>query len=141
MTSTPVLTFSELVRAAEQDPAAYHAVDKRTRLRTIQTHYRDEFEHIRVQHQAGASGRNTITQLTALADYLVRGIVRFGMSEIKGGEKLRDRIAICALGGYGRGELNPYSDIDLCLIYSGRLDKTVQQLNEYLVPMFWDVGF
>lgn len=141
MTSTPVLTFSELVRAAEHDPAAYHAVDKRTRLRTIQTHYRDEFEQIRAQHQAGASGRNTITQLTALADYLVRGIVRFGMSEIKGGEKLRDRIAVCALGGYGRGELNPYSDIDLCLIYSGRLDKSVQQLNEYLVPMFWDVGF
>jgi len=139
--SASALTFSELVRAAETDPAAYHAVDKRTRLRTIQTHYQDEFERIRAHHRDGASGRNVIMQLTALADYLVRGIVRFGLSEIKGGEKLRSRIAICALGGYGRGELNPYSDIDLCLIYSGRLDSTLKQLNEYLVPMFWDVGF
>ena len=141
MSLTSALSFSELVRAAEHDPAAYHAVDKRTRLRTIQSHYRDEFDRIRGHHREGASGRNIITQLTALADYLVRGIVRFGLSEVKGGEKLRGRIAICALGGYGRGELNPCSDIDLCLIYSGRLDKTVQQLNEYLVPMFWDVGF
>ena len=141
MNSASALTFSELVQAAEFDPAAYHAVDKRARLRTIQAHYRDEFERIRGHHREGASGRNIITQLTALADYLVRGIVRFGLSEVKGGEKLRHRIAICALGGYGRGELNPYSDIDLCLIYSGRLDSAIKQLNEYLVPMFWDVGF
>lgn len=141
MNSASALTFSELVRATEHDPVAYHAVDKRTRLRTIQSHYRDEFERIRELHSQGASGRNVITQLTALADYLVRGILRFGLSDVKHGEKLRKRIAVCALGGYGRGELNPHSDIDLCLVYSGRLDKALQEFNEFLVPMFWDVGF
>ena len=96
MSAIPALTFPELVKAAEQDPAAYHAVDKRARLRTIQAHYREEFDRIRALHAAGASGRNVITQLTALADYLVRGIVRFGLSEIDKPEKVRGRIAVCA---------------------------------------------
>jgi [protein-PII] uridylyltransferase len=46
-------------------------------------------------------------------------------------------ICLMALGGYGRGELCPYSDIDLLILHSGEAD------NEKIaaaVRFFWDMG-
>lgn len=127
--------------AAERDPDAFRAVSAASRLRAIRTYHQEEWRHIRARHAEGASGRNVINQITALADHLVRGVVRFGLAEAKCGPRLRKRIAVCALGGYARGELNPHSDLDLCLIYTGRIDRELKALNDFLVPMLWDVGF
>lgn len=141
LSTSPTTPFSELVLLAQSDPAAFRAVSSAARFRAIQDYYREEWGRIRERHRAGASGRYVLTQLTAVADRLVRGIVSFGLCEVKHRDRLRNRIAVCALGGYGRGELSPHSDLDLCLVYTGRLDRDVKALNEYLVPIFWDVGF
>ena len=46
--------------------------------------------------------------------------------------------ALIAVGGYGRGELFPYSDIDL-LILSGRQQQPTERI-EQLIGTLWDVG-
>ncbi|MDN5937644.1 MAG: [protein-PII] uridylyltransferase, partial [Salinisphaera sp.] len=52
----------------------------------------------------------------------------------------RDGAAMLAVGGYGRGELLPHSDIDLLLLYrSGRLEQ-LRGAIESLVAFLWDVG-
>jgi [protein-PII] uridylyltransferase len=48
-------------------------------------------------------------------------------------------LAVCAVGGYGRGELSPHSDIDL-LFVSGRRDIVPASLRGLLYPL-WDAGF
>ncbi|MHB1671687.1 MAG: nucleotidyltransferase domain-containing protein, partial [Acidiferrobacter sp.] len=56
--------------------------------------------------------------------------------------KLPDRISIAlvAVGGYGRGELHPASDIDLLLLQdSPRYDKT-QAFAEPFLRFLWDIG-
>ncbi len=141
MSTLPDESFPGLIDAAEHRADEFRAVKPAVRLKAIRTHYQEGLSRIRAHHREGASGRNVVCQLTALADELVSGIIRFGLAETNCSPKLRRRIAICALGGYGRGELNPGSDLDISLIYKGRLDRDVRALNDYLVPLFWDVGF
>jgi len=133
--------FADLVLLAENDPAAFRARPRAERLAAVQRHYRRAWEAARRRHAAGSSGRSVIGELTASTDTLVRGLVKFGLAEVGAPPRLRQRFAIMALGGYGRGELSPRSDLDLCLLYTGKLDGPLRALNDYLVPVFWDVGF
>ncbi|HEV3472591.1 MAG TPA: [protein-PII] uridylyltransferase, partial [Actinomycetota bacterium] len=49
-------------------------------------------------------------------------------------------VAVVAVGGYGRGELSPHSDIDLLFAVSPRVDATPATLRGLLYPL-WDAGF
>jgi [protein-PII] uridylyltransferase len=53
-------------------------------------------------------------------------------------------IALVALGGYGRGELNPHSDVDVMFLVEDSPLGLVQQLNDAvqrILYMLWDIGF
>lgn len=51
-----------------------------------------------------------------------------------------DTLAMVAVGGYGRGELYPASDVDLLLLLPNQPDETVVKLLETLIGLFWDIG-
>ena len=53
---------------------------------------------------------------------------------------LPDSLALVAVGGYGRGELWPASDVDLLLLLPESPDKVLAERLEQLVGLFWDVG-
>ena len=48
--------------------------------------------------------------------------------------------ALLAVGGYGRGELLPHSDVDLCIVLGPPLDAATQGLVESFVTFLWDIG-
>ena len=48
--------------------------------------------------------------------------------------------ALVAVGGYGRGELFPYSDVDVLILLHERPDSTFKEKLESLVQLFWDIG-
>lgn len=48
--------------------------------------------------------------------------------------------ALIAVGGYGRGELYPASDVDLLILLPTAADEALQGKIEQLVGMFWDIG-
>src|SRR5262249_16875855 len=52
-----------------------------------------------------------------------------------------DGVALAAVGGYGRGELAPASDIDLLLLHELRDGRAVRDLAERLLYPLWDAGF
>ena len=47
---------------------------------------------------------------------------------------------IFSVGGYGRGELHPYSDIDLLLLSESNLSKSEQKKIENFISLLWDLG-
>ncbi|BBB60773.1 bifunctional uridylyltransferase/uridylyl-removing enzyme [Undibacterium sp. KW1] len=48
--------------------------------------------------------------------------------------------ALVAVGGYGRGELFPYSDVDVLILLQQRPDAAMRDKLEKLVQLFWDIG-
>ncbi len=49
-------------------------------------------------------------------------------------------LSILAVGGYGRGELSPYSDVDLLFLYQKDQLSQHQQIIEYILYLLWDLG-
>ncbi len=52
----------------------------------------------------------------------------------------QERLAIVAVGGYGRGELAPASDVDLLFLHSYKLSVRVEQIVEDMLYTLWDLG-
>ncbi|HTP63230.1 MAG TPA: [protein-PII] uridylyltransferase [Burkholderiales bacterium] len=49
-------------------------------------------------------------------------------------------MALVATGGYGRGELFPYSDVDVLILLAAEPSAGDRERIERLVGMFWDIG-
>ncbi|MGL5358690.1 MAG: [protein-PII] uridylyltransferase, partial [Shewanella sp.] len=49
-------------------------------------------------------------------------------------------IALIAVGGYGRGELHPHSDVDLLLLYEGELSGAMEAALSHFIAFLWDAN-
>src|ERR1700730_15748248 len=86
----------------------------------------------------GASGAVTIAARAAAVDELVSGLWRQAAER---DPRLGVGVALVAVGGYGRRELFPYSDIDLLFLLDGRLaEKDVKDAIRRVNQEMWDSG-
>ncbi|MFC7517452.1 [protein-PII] uridylyltransferase [Herbaspirillum sp. GCM10030257] len=53
---------------------------------------------------------------------------------------LPSNAALVAVGGYGRGELFPHSDVDVLILLESPADEALRSKLEELVQLFWDIG-
>ncbi|PLX85153.1 MAG: [protein-PII] uridylyltransferase [Desulfuromonas sp.] len=94
---------------------------------------------IREKHRQGASGREIVGRLTAFTDTLLRNLYCSLSADLV--EQDLENCALIALGGYGRAELNPGSDIDLMFFYGGKDRTFAEQVSERMLYLLWDLGF
>jgi len=89
------------------------------------------------------SGTRCAQALSHFQDELLQAIYDFTIAHVyrspnpTEGEKL----AVVAVGGYGRGTLAPYSDIDLLFLHPHKLTAWAESVIEYLLYLLWDLGF
>jgi [protein-PII] uridylyltransferase len=50
------------------------------------------------------------------------------------------RMTVIAVGGYGRRELCPKSDVDLLFLYNYKVDWYVESMTEWILYPLWDLG-
>src|SRR5689334_13261513 len=82
-----------------------------------------EEHRLRLRHQAGGGGREICARRAELVDVLLRYV--FGAASAaaaRGNGEGEIPLALIALGGYGRGELNPFSDVDVMLLHQQRAE-------------------
>src|SRR5437870_8947973 len=92
---------------------------------------------IAAAHARGASGVETVTALTALADDILRDLYALEYA----GTFSPAGVVLVALGGYGRRELAPYSDIDLMFLYEPLHEREARAVSTAILHVLWDLGF
>jgi [protein-PII] uridylyltransferase len=70
----------------------------------------------------------------------LRGVVDAVLSEAWRAAGLPANTALVGVGGYGRGELFPYSDVDVLILLGAKPDAITQAKLESLVQLLWDLG-
>lgn len=100
------------------------------------------YEEVRRRFEAGASGAQTVREQSFLMDQLVRALHDFATGHVfpLANPTSGEHLAIVAVGGYGRGELAPHSDIDLLFLLPYKLTPHAEQVVEYILYTLWDLG-
>src|SRR5947209_6933187 len=105
-----------------------------------------EEHRLRLKHQAGGGGHEICARRADLVDVLLRHVFAAAAAAAAAGSEEIPRVplALIALGGYGRGELNPFSDVDVMLLHgpkAGKVSPYIEQIVEQILYLLWDIGF
>src|SRR5437773_2774776 len=96
---------------------------------------------VRARQEAGAGGLELVAVYTEAVDRLVRFLFANASAHFMSRfARLNPQCAVVAQGGYGRGELNPGSDIDLLFLYPWKVNPYVETVAEVILYALWDAG-
>ncbi len=88
------------------------------------------------------SGDDCVAELAFLIDQLIRALATTAVDRLypMPNPTMGEKLTIVAVGGYGRGELAPQSDIDLLFLLPYKSSARVEQIVETILYMLWDLG-
>src|SRR5262245_4441938 len=107
----------------------------------VRAYVRKSHELLLQLHRHEAGGGDIVTAYTTLVDFLLCRIFEFSIDQCRcqsNGAPLL--CTLVAQGGYGRRELNPYSDIDLLFLYGSKVSPYLKAVTERILYTLWDGG-
>ena len=93
-------------------------------------------DKIKALHDSHCSGVVVCSLLSELIDRFIIHITNI----LNFSEKKQDGFAVIALGGYGRSELNPFSDIDLLFLLEENAESLYQNEITTMIQFLWDIN-
>jgi [protein-PII] uridylyltransferase len=103
-----------------------------------------EEHRLRLKHQAGGGGREICARRAELVDILLRYVFGAAAATVRGNGETKVSVALIGLGGYGRGELNPFSDVDVMVLHHhgvAEISPHLQEMANQVLYLLWDSGF
>ena len=104
----------------------------RRHLARIQQHVQHAFE------QEQITGLQAARMLGKLVDGLIAALYDHATTDTGLGEP--EHLAVAGTGGYGRGVLAPFSDIDLLFLTATEPSQQTLHVVEYMLYFLWDLG-
>jgi [protein-PII] uridylyltransferase len=102
----------------------------------IKEYFAREYDNIFRFHRSGAGGLDVTSELSQLVDSTLTKL----WEELP--DESRDTLAVVALGGYGRFEMAPHSDVDVMILFENEQTKVAnaETAQRYLHSL-WNLGF
>ena len=107
-------------------------------MENLKGYIKDSLDRLREEYWKGLCGRDLVRRYSSLIDGCLREI--FSSRPASDDEKTKNRYAIAAVGGYGREELSPYSDIDLLFFMPERFRGNLEDVTGKILYPLWDAG-
>ena len=107
----------------------------------LKRHLKSESARLQEWHREGADGREVCAARSAVIDTLLATLFDWTLDTFE--PKKRERkltMTLVAIGGYGRSELNPHSDIDFMLLHSGTTPSVTRIFNHELIEKLTGPG-
>ena len=110
-------------------------VQQKARLQTLR-------DQARERYAGGAPGLQVAALICEMTDRLVRELFEEALAPLDppARESVRRQTAIVAVGGTGRGELAPFSDVDLLFLHAARCGDSLFECVAQAVRDCWDAG-
>ena len=86
-------------------------------------------------------GRETVRAIAELTDATVRAVHHVATTHLHPNlaPTEAERLAVLAVGGYGRGEMAPQSDVDLLFLHPWKASGWIESVVESMLYMLWDL--
>jgi len=98
-------------------------------------------EGIKAVHDAGGAGLEVVALRTIIIDRLINSLFDLaGKEYCLKYRKVDQKCTLVAIGGYGRGELSPASDIDIMFLYPWKVGSYAESVIERILYILWDTG-
>jgi [protein-PII] uridylyltransferase len=103
---------------------------------------KEQREAMHQRLKEGATGAEVVQAFSDFMDGLLmarfREVIQQGNAEIRASWQ---ECSLVAMGGYGRRELAPYSDIDVMILTKGNQAEMAQAISKGVFHHLWDLGF
>ena len=110
-------------------------------LDSLRRYVRLETERLRMRHRLGLGGSEIASARSFQVDLVVQRVCRAAAEEAgPAAQPELSGCAVVALGGYGRAELAPYSDVDLLFLHPAGASPAVAAFVERALQLLWDAG-
>lgn len=93
---------------------------------------------IQQQHQSGATGRDVTRAMSDLLDSVLLELYHSIFVDLS--PELESRVALVLLGGCGRQDIAPFSDVDLMVLYQGAMSDDLRELSKRVSQDVTDSG-
>ena len=142
--------MQDLIRKIQEDAkerlALIQTMDAAERLGRYKAFLKVETHRLKMHHRAGGGGLEICRARAEMLDALLRHLWDTAKSNLSPqAQKEFPSLSLIAIGGYGRGELNPFSDIDFMFLHDGQvavnrpLPHLSKMIDGVLYPL-WDIG-
>lgn len=132
---------SLLLRLEAVDAEALPKAKRRAALLALlKEAYQAGYDEVRRRFDASGIGTEAVHEQSFLIDQLVRLAFDHAVTVEFPDPGQAAMISVVAVGGYGRGELSPHSDIDLLFLLGAKRRAQAEQIVQFILYLLWDLG-